>query len=216
MPAIQGLVTTPADTAIRFAQAQIGKPYRYGFTGPDYYDCSGLVQAAYKSAGISLPRTSEAMMGVGTPVKEADLQPGDLVFPDSGHVQLYVGNRQIIEAPRTGLNVRQVPMWGFLAARRVTTPGQNIFDTVTAPVGSVVTSSYNSVVSVLVNAFESLPGVKQVETLGMVLEKLSDKAFWQRVGIGATGVALILIGIGIAGRKPIGQAAVTAGKAAAL
>lgn len=205
---------TPADKAIAFARAQLGKPYRYGFTGPDYYDCSGLVQAAYRSAGISLPRTSEAMLTVGSAVKESDLLPGDLVFPDSGHVQIYVGNRTVIEAPYSGSVVRQGSMWGFFAGRRVTTPGSSIFDVITDPIKSVVTSGYDAIVNGVVSQLEAIPGVKQVETLGTVLQKLSDKKLWMRIGIAAMGSTMITIGFIYLVRKPvvrIGEAVATDG-----
>lgn len=109
----------PAAVAIAYARAQKGKPYRWGATGPDAFDCSGLVQAAYKAAGVTLPRTSYQQMLVGTKVDRADLQPGDLVFPDPGHVQIYTGGDQIIESPHLGASVVERPMWGFLTARRV-------------------------------------------------------------------------------------------------
>lgn len=108
-----------ANDAVAWARAQIGKPYRWGATGPGAFDCSGLVMEAYKHAGLNLPRTSYQMLTVGHKVKRADLQVGDLVFPDPGHVQIYSGNGNIIEAPHTGLNVREVKMWGFMTARRV-------------------------------------------------------------------------------------------------
>ncbi len=116
-----GAPSESASAAIAFARSQIGKPYVWGATGPNSYDCSGLVQAAYKAAGISIPRTTAQMQVTLTRrVNRADLLPGDLVFPDFHHVQLYVGNNTVIEAPRKGLAVREVAMWGFNSARRVT------------------------------------------------------------------------------------------------
>lgn len=108
-----------ADTAIAFARSQIGKPYVWGGTGPNGWDCSGLVQAAYKAAGINLPRVTQAMILTGTGVSQANLMPGDLVFPDIGHVQIYTNNGNVVEAPSAGHNVREVAMWGFMTARRV-------------------------------------------------------------------------------------------------
>lgn len=108
-----------ADVAIAFARAQLGKPYVWGATGPNSYDCSGLVQAAYKAAGINLPRVTQAMILSGTAVARDALIPGDLVFPDIGHVQIYTNNGNVIEAPSAGKTVREVAMWGFMAARRV-------------------------------------------------------------------------------------------------
>lgn len=110
-----------ADAAIAFARAQIGKPYVFGATGSDAFDCSGLVQAAYKSAGIALPRTTQ-QMAVSPKlfaVSRADLIPGDLVFPTIGHVGIYTGSGNIIDAPRTGSFVKERPIWGFWTARRI-------------------------------------------------------------------------------------------------
>lgn len=92
-----------AGAAVAFAKAQIGKPYVYGGTGPSGYDCSGLTGAAWASAGVSLPRTSQAQYG-GRHVSKGELQPGDLVFYYSGisHVGMYVGGGQIVHASRPG------------------------------------------------------------------------------------------------------------------
>ena len=82
------------------ALSKVGAPYRWGATGPNAFDCSGLVSWAYQSSGVSLPRTSRAMSRVGTPVAKADLRPGDLVFfyrPVS-HVGIYIGNGKIVHA----------------------------------------------------------------------------------------------------------------------
>ena len=108
-----------AEKVVAFARSKIGIAYQYGGTGNPGYDCSGLTQAAYKSIGVSIPRTTEEQVLVGTGVAKANLQLGDLVFPDIGHVQIYSGGGKIIEAAHTGTTVREVPMWGFMAARRV-------------------------------------------------------------------------------------------------
>lgn len=104
--------STVAQQAIAFARNQLGKPYVWGATGPDSYDCSGLTQAAYKAAGISLPRTTWEQVKVGTRVSEADLQPGDLIFfySDISHVGLYIGNGEMIHAPHTGTVVKIAPI----------------------------------------------------------------------------------------------------------
>lgn len=108
-----------AAEAIAYARSKIGDPYHFGSTGPSTFDCSGLVQASYKSAGVSLPRTTAGQILIGTPVAKAKLVPGDLVFPDPGHVQIYTGNGNVVEAPRTGEKVREVAMWGFFTARHL-------------------------------------------------------------------------------------------------
>ncbi|WP_331766586.1 NlpC/P60 family protein [Embleya sp. NBC_00896] len=93
--------STAAAKAVAYARAQLGKPYVYGATGPNAFDCSGLVQAAYKSAGISLPRVTTAQFTADTHVSISNLKPGDLVFFYSGisHVGIYIGDGKMIHAP---------------------------------------------------------------------------------------------------------------------
>lgn len=101
------------DAAIAFAKAQLGKPYLWGGTGPDAYDCSGLMLRAWQSAGIQLPRVAVDQYFAGRPVSVTNLRRGDLIFwsyngQPSGihHVALYIGNGTFIEAPHTGAYVR--------------------------------------------------------------------------------------------------------------
>ncbi|MFI6119858.1 NlpC/P60 family protein [Streptomyces sp. NPDC051064] len=108
-----------AEKVLAFARAQIGKPYVWGATGPSSYDCSGLTQAAWKEAGVDLPRTTWDQVEVGTRVATADLQPGDLVFfyDDISHVGIYKGDGMMIHAPKPGANVREesiyyMPIYG--------------------------------------------------------------------------------------------------------
>lgn len=125
-----------AATAIAFARAQIGKPYRYGATGPNEWDCSGLVQAAWRAAGVELPRTTYTQILAGTGVNRDSLAPGDLIFPNPGHVQLYIGGGRIIEAPRTGVPVREGDLGGMIAARRVGPAGGSDGSVVNAGLGA--------------------------------------------------------------------------------
>ncbi|MFE2563314.1 C40 family peptidase [Streptomyces mirabilis] len=101
--------TAKADKALAFARTQVGKPYVWGATGPGSYDCSGLTQAAWKAAGVDLPRTTWDQVNVGTTVPLSDIKPGDLVFfyDDISHVGLYVGNGMMIHAPKPGAYVRE-------------------------------------------------------------------------------------------------------------
>ncbi|GAA2613512.1 MULTISPECIES: C40 family peptidase [Streptomyces] len=101
-----------AARAVAFAYTAIGKPYVWGATGPGSFDCSGLTQAAWRSAGVSLPRTTYTQINAGRRVSRDQLAPGDLVFFYSGvtHVGLYVGNGQMIHAPRPGSTVRLAPI----------------------------------------------------------------------------------------------------------
>ncbi|MFG3011728.1 NlpC/P60 family protein [Streptomyces cinerochromogenes] len=115
--------TARAAAAVAYAYAKLGSPYVWGATGPNAFDCSGLVQAAYRSAGISLPRTSYAQINAGRRVSRTELQPGDLVFFYSGisHVGIYVGNGQMIHAPNPSAPVRLAPVdqMPFAGATRV-------------------------------------------------------------------------------------------------
>lgn len=112
-----------AEAAVAYAYAKLGSPYVWGAAGPNAFDCSGLVQAAYRSAGISLPRTTYAQIDAGRRVSRSELQPGDLVFFYSGisHVGIYVGNGQIIHAPNPSAPVRLAPvdLMPFAGATRV-------------------------------------------------------------------------------------------------
>ncbi|CAL9556805.1 NlpC/P60 family protein [Streptomyces sp. enrichment culture] len=100
---------TKAEKAIAFARAQIGKPYVWGATGPGSYDCSGLTQAAWKAAGVTLPRVTYDQVNAGTTVSVSQAQPGDLVFfyDDISHVGLYIGDGMMIHAPKPGAYVRE-------------------------------------------------------------------------------------------------------------
>jgi peptidoglycan DL-endopeptidase CwlO len=93
---------------IRYAYAQLGKPYQWGATGPGSFDCSGLTLMAWAQAGVSLPHSSRAQIGIGRQVTRSELQPGDLIFRYSpiSHVSLYVGNGQQISATHTGSTVK--------------------------------------------------------------------------------------------------------------
>ena len=108
--------------ALAYARAQLGDPYRFAAAGPDAFDCSGLTSAAWKSVGVSLPRSSRSQAGAGTSVSKSNLQPGDLVFFYSpiSHVALYAGNGQIIHAPRPGKSVEYTSMsyMPFASAKR--------------------------------------------------------------------------------------------------
>lgn len=115
-----------SNAIVAFARAQIGKPYVFGASGPNSYDCSGLVKAAYAQIGIKLPHSATAQMLTGTRInRKSDLRPGDLVFPSLGatllgdHVQIWVGNGNIIEAARPGTNVRERAPWGLPAGDAV-------------------------------------------------------------------------------------------------
>ena len=98
---------------VAFARRQIGVPYRWGGTSRRQggFDCSGLVYAAFRSIGRTIPRTSYAQLGVGRRVSWRGLRPGDLAFTNGGgHVMLVASRRVAISAPRTGTRIRFVPL----------------------------------------------------------------------------------------------------------
>lgn len=107
--------------ALAAADSKVGAPYVYGATGPNAFDCSGLIQWAYNQVGVSLPRTSGQMASFGTAVAEKDLQVGDIIVSyGGGHVALYAGNEQILHASTTGTPVQYAPLnrAGIEAIRR--------------------------------------------------------------------------------------------------
>jgi cell wall-associated NlpC family hydrolase len=104
--------TSRGAKALAFAKKQLGDSYRYGATGPNAWDCSGLTGGAWKAAGITLPRTSQAQFRTGKKVSKSDLKPGDLVFFYSGisHVAIYAGSGKVIHASRAGRPVAYMKM----------------------------------------------------------------------------------------------------------
>ena len=118
-----GPTSTQAQKAVAFAYAQLGKPYQWGATGPDSYDCSGLVQAAWASAGVSIPRVTYDQWAALPHISTSSLQPGDLLFYNGeGHVSMYVGGGYIIDAPTTGMDVQKIAMNTDWYARTSTAP----------------------------------------------------------------------------------------------
>ena len=124
--------TNKVQAVIDLAHKQLGKPYVWGAEGPNSFDCSGLIYYVYKNAaGITLPRTSSAQYSAGVAVSRSNLKEGDLIFSSTDgtgnitHVAIYVGDGQMIHAPRNGKNVEKVSInnsyWNkaYVGARRV-------------------------------------------------------------------------------------------------
>jgi cell wall-associated NlpC family hydrolase len=109
--------------AVAFALAQRGKPYRWGAHGPHAYDCSGLTWAAWRAAGVAIPRTAAGQLA-GLPQVGGQLRPGDLIVyrsdgPSGRHVAMVVGQGRMVEALGRGIPVRVVPLrGGWLGAVR--------------------------------------------------------------------------------------------------
>ncbi|WP_230879094.1 C40 family peptidase [Planomonospora sp. ID67723] len=114
--AYTGPASGNARAALEFAFAQVGKPYRYGGTGPDSWDCSGLTQAAWRAGGVTLPRTTweQWSWGASRRVSLDELEPGDLIFSEGlGHLSMYAGDGKIVHAPQTGDVVKVVPLAAY-------------------------------------------------------------------------------------------------------
>jgi cell wall-associated NlpC family hydrolase len=107
-----------AGIAVRAALSRLGRPYVWGATGPDRFDCSGLVQWSYRQAGVHLDRTTYQQINDGIPVPRSQIRPGDLVFPHAGHVQMAIGNNLVVEAPYSGASVRISPLGSNVQIRR--------------------------------------------------------------------------------------------------
>nr|WP_067833588.1 C40 family peptidase [Nocardia lijiangensis] len=120
-PTPQVAEPSPAAVAVEAARGKIGSDYSMGATGPDAFDCSGLVQWSYEQAGVDVPRTSYAQLASGTPISQDQLEPGDVVsFYGGGHSGLYAGDGQVIHASTYGTGVVMSPMSSmpYAGARR--------------------------------------------------------------------------------------------------
>ncbi|MEU1041556.1 NlpC/P60 family protein [Streptomyces sp. NPDC005551] len=104
---VAGKASAQGRKAVRYATAQVGKPYVWGAEGPKAYDCSGLTSQAWAAAGLGIPRTSQEQWRQLTRVDVRDMRPGDLViyFDDASHVGMYIGDGAIVHAPRPGRSV---------------------------------------------------------------------------------------------------------------
>ncbi|WFB07239.1 C40 family peptidase [Streptomyces sp. LX-29] len=105
----------PAKTALKVAASKKGAPYRWGATGPNAFDCSGLTQYSYKKAGKKLPRTAASQYNKTRHISRGSRKAGDLVFFHSGsnvyHVGIYAGKGKIWHSPKPGKSVRLEKIW---------------------------------------------------------------------------------------------------------
>jgi cell wall-associated NlpC family hydrolase len=108
-PSVPSTSAAKGRAALAFAKRQLGKPYVFGAEGPNSYDCSGLMQTAWRTVGVSMPRVARQQYAQGKKISRSQLRAGDLVFFYSqrpSHVGMYAGNGMMIDAPRPGLRVR--------------------------------------------------------------------------------------------------------------
>lgn len=178
------------EPAVQAALSKLGHAYVWGATGPDVFDCSGLVQWAYGQAGIPLSRTTYTQVNDGSPVTGPP-QRGDLVFPESGHVVIALGGDQCVHAPETGDVVKISNYWTQpYAVRRVGsnsgTPGS-----VNTDPSFAAGSSFNGA-NVGNGSYQNpLSGLTQTATF---LGALTDTDTWIRSGQVIAGGVLIMLG----------------------
>lgn len=180
-----------ADSAVAFVRAQIGKPYVFGSTGPDSFDCSGLCYAAYKAAGHPISRVTYTQINDGWEVHEQDLRPGDLVFPSIEHVGMYVGGGHMIAAPHTGDIVHEYnsisAFGGFWRARRIVDDaGSGVTNTGSG--GNVLTGIQVQPVSILDDIGSAFGSI------GNFVTELLDPHMWERIFLVIVGICLMGVG----------------------
>ena len=113
-------VSGTVSDVIEEAYKHLGSAYVWGGAGPVNFDCSGFMQYIYRvAAGVSIGRTTYSQINNGVEVSYSNLKPGDLIFPNDHHVQLYIGNGYVIHAPQTGEVIKVVKIYGFWRARRI-------------------------------------------------------------------------------------------------
>lgn len=109
-----------AGALLSYAYTLLGRPYVWGAKGPKEFDCSGFTSYVYRNVmGIEIGASTYEQINAGVEVSQSELQPGDLVFPHSGHVAIYVGNGQMVHAPHSGDVVKIGPVYAFWRARRI-------------------------------------------------------------------------------------------------
>ncbi|MGL5150169.1 MAG: NlpC/P60 family protein [Clostridium sp.] len=115
-----GTVPGNVQAVINEAYRHLGKPYVWGATGPNSFDCSGFTSYVYKKAtGIYIGRATGNQISSGREVSRSELRPGDLVFTHPGHVGIYLGNNTMIHSPQTGDVVKVSSVYKFWRARRI-------------------------------------------------------------------------------------------------
>lgn len=104
---IQLPISSIGDQIVSAAKSKVGSPYVWGATGPNAFDCSGLVSWAHQQVGISIPRTSQAQVASGKRVSRDQLRPGDVIafYGGASHVGVYIGNGQVVHASTEGVPV---------------------------------------------------------------------------------------------------------------
>lgn len=171
---------------MQWAEAQEGKPYKWGATGPDAYDCSGLVYAAYQANGVAVKRTSQGQQSEATKIDSASLALADLCFVGTPayHVAMYAGNGSIVVADHTGIPVRTRPL----------DPSE-----FTGGFGRILTGSETPITTTGFTIPNPLSPFLFVEGLyngvSAVADHVTDPNWWRRLGKGAAGLGVAGAGL---------------------
>lgn len=197
-PDVTGVSVTGAQI-VSEVKKFLGDPYIYGAAGPTTFDCSGLVQYALTKLGVkAVPRTSEAQYGWAQKISASQLQPGDLVFSQwpgdnasPGHVAIYAGGGQIIEAPAPGMSVHQIPLDASYKSHVIgygRAPG--------LPAASGASSGGGGGLLGLVLPQQVLDVFSGAEQLAQSAMWIINPENWARIMAGAFGFFLAAFGVG--------------------
>lgn len=177
---------TAADKAMQYALQQLGKPYVWGGTGPNGFDCSGLMQKAYQAAGVDIPRTSQMQSRIGQAVGDIkNALPGDLVFPyiDESHVAMYLGNNNIVEAPQTGIPVHVVKYYASAGGiRRIVQGG-----------GAAVSGDVTSQTGVSQGITGTSTFNNFTQSVSVTVKDLTNPKEWASLGFIVLGIILVVM-----------------------
>ncbi len=165
--AVTGAALYDTGGALTCALAQVGKPYVWGAPGPESFDCSSLMQFAYRSIGLEIGRTTYDQAGNLQRVPPANLRPGDMIQPNSGHVVMWVGGGQILHAPQSGDVVRVQPLYFPLeTAVCLQAPGATFSGTLPAPYDlQRALSASNATVGTVTGGLNGTTGSGQTEPI---------------------------------------------------
>lgn len=212
------MAVSGADLVAR-AKRKLGDPYQYGATGPNAFDCSGLMQETYGEVGIKIPRTSEEQWRFGSAVTADQLQAGDLVFTagsdgtaaNPGHVGMYDGAGGVIQAPHTGTDVQVTPLKDFGATgyrRMPGVTGSSVIGTggsVLSDIGGTLTGTFGGGSSLfswpdqIVGAFTDIDQV--FAELYHEFALFTQPSTWIRIGAGLFGFVFLIGGLVLLARE---------------
>jgi len=180
------------EIAVQAALTKLGDAYVWGATGPDTFDCSGLVQWAFSQAGYALSRTTYTQVNEGTPVTGPP-QRGDIVFPEAGHVVIALGGNQCVQAPETGDVVKISNYWTAPYAVRRLGPNSGTPGSVNVDPSFAAGSNFNSS-NVTAGVFQSTDPFAALKQTATFFTGLTNIDTWIRSGQVVGGALLILVG----------------------